>query len=317
MDLLDSLNYVQREAVMHVDGPLLLFAGAGSGKTRTLTYRIAHMITQGINPFNILAITFTNKASREMRDRINKIAESGQSVWVSTFHSTCVRLLRREIPLLGYGSGFSIFDAQDSERLIKECIAEQNLDDKHFNPRNIANIISSQKNELINAEAYEYSSQSDYRASRISEVYSLYQERLKRCNALDFDDLIFKMVEVFESYPEVLTAYQNRFRYVMVDEYQDTNTAQYRLVAMLSGYANNLCVVGDDDQSIYGWRGANIENILRFEQDFPNTRVIKLEQNYRSTKMILNISNAVIKNNFNRTNKALWTENAEGGPVGG
>ncbi|MCL2664149.1 MAG: UvrD-helicase domain-containing protein [Defluviitaleaceae bacterium] len=311
-EYLDSLNPAQREAVMHTRGPLLIFAGAGSGKTRVLTYRAAYLIDRGVSPYNILAITFTNKAANEMRERVNSVAANGDKVWVATFHSTCVRLLRREINQLGYGSEFSIFDQADSERLIKNCIAECDLDDKQYNPRQVASVISGQKNELVSPELFAKESSGEYRMSRIAEVYTMYQEKLRAMNALDFDDLIYKTVELFDSFPHTLAKYQERFHYVMVDEYQDTNNAQYRLAAMLAGGTGNLCVVGDDDQSIYGWRGANIKNILNFEEDFPNTTVIKLEQNYRSTQTVLNAANAVIKNNSDRTAKTLWTENPPG-----
>ncbi|MCL2707559.1 MAG: UvrD-helicase domain-containing protein [Defluviitaleaceae bacterium] len=314
-NFLDDLNPMQREAAAHTEGPLLIFAGAGSGKTRVLTYRIARLIELGIDPFNIIAITFTNKAAREMRERVNRINPKGSYVWVSTFHSTCVRLLRREINMLGYGSGFSIFDAQDSERLVKACVAELGLDEKLYQTRFVANAISGQKNELIGPTEFARASSNDYRMSNVADVYELYQRKLRACNALDFDDIILLTVRLFEEFPEILEKYQERFRYVLVDEYQDTNTAQYRLVNQLSGWGGNLCVVGDDDQSIYGWRGANIRNILRFEEDYPQARTIKLEQNYRSTGTILGAANAVIKNNRNRSEKKLWTENASGSRV--
>jgi DNA helicase-2/ATP-dependent DNA helicase PcrA len=303
---------MQREAATHTEGPLLIFAGAGSGKTRALTCRAAYLIENGVSPFNIIAITFTNKAAREMRERINDITPRGASVWVATFHSTCVSLLRRGIESLGYNARFSIHDAADSERLVKNCVAELNLDEKLYPARYVANVISTQKNELIGPAEFARQAGADFRMSNIAEVYELYQRRLVASNALDFDDIIFKTVELFESEPDTLARWQERFRYIMVDEYQDTNNAQYRFVRLLADARRNLCVVGDDDQSIYGWRGANIGNILNFERDFPDAKVVRLEQNYRSTKTILSAANAVIRNNRNRAAKTLWTENAQG-----
>ena len=312
MDYLSQLNPPQKEAVLQTEGPLLVFAGAGSGKTRVLTYRVAHLLEQGIDPYHIIAITFTNKAATEMRERIGAITPQGEQVWVSTFHAACTRILRREIAALGYASGFTIYDTQDSERLIKECIKEMQLNDKDYPPRKIATVISSQKNELISPAEYERKSAGYYREGKIADVYELYQRKLKASNALDFDDIIFQTVELLTRHEDIRQKYQNRFRYVMVDEYQDTNHAQYRLVSLLVGPAQNICVVGDDDQSIYGWRGADIENILRFERDYPQAKTIKLEENYRSTQTILNAANAVISNNENRASKALWTQNAAG-----
>ena len=308
----NNLNPKQQEAVLHKDGPLLIFAGAGSGKTRVLTYRIAHLIENGVDPYHILAITFTNKAAREMKERVASLISVGDRCWIATFHATCVRILRRDIDRLGYNTRFSIFDTSDSERLLKEVISELNLDEKHYPVRYVSNIISEQKNELITPEAFARNHVGDYVMGNIAEAYELYQKKLKSNNALDFDDIIFRAVDLFRMVPEVLQVYQNRFHYVMVDEYQDTNTAQYQLIALLAGSRQNLCVVGDDDQSIYGWRGANIRNILNFERDFPNARVIKLEQNYRSTQSILNAANSVVTNNINRSEKALWTENGDG-----
>ena len=307
-----NLNPMQNEAVLHRDGPLLIFAGAGSGKTRVLTYRIAQLIEDGIDPYHILAITFTNKAAKEMRERVAKLTNAGERCWIATFHSTCVRILRREIDRLGYNNRFSIFDTTDSERLLKNCLAELNLDEKHYPLRYVSNIISDQKNELITPDAFAEESIGDFVMSNIADAYELYQKKLKANNALDFDDIIFRAVELFRFAPEVLKWYQDRFQYIMVDEYQDTNTAQYQLIALLAGSRQNLCVVGDDDQSIYGWRGANIRNILNFERDFPNARVIKLEQNYRSTQTILDAANSVVNNNINRSTKVLWTENGQG-----
>ena len=312
MSYLDKLNPTQREAAMHSTGPLLIFAGAGSGKTRVLTYRVARLIEQGVDPYHIIAITFTNKAAREMRERISAITTLGDEVWVSTFHAACTRILRRDIETIGFGSGFSIYDTADSLRLIKDCLKEKNLNESHYPPRFIAQKISAQKNELISPAEYERSVAGDFRDSNIAEVYALYQQRLLESNALDFDDIIFKTVELLSQNEDIRQKYQNRFQYVLVDEYQDTNHAQYELVRLLSGFANNLCVVGDDDQSIYGWRGANIRNILQFEKDYPGAKVIKLEQNYRSSQTILNAANAVISVNQERADKRLWTENHRG-----
>ncbi|MCL2362409.1 MAG: UvrD-helicase domain-containing protein [Defluviitaleaceae bacterium] len=314
MTYLSQLNPAQKEAVLHTEGPLLVFAGAGSGKTRVLTYRVAHLIEKGIDPYHIIAITFTNKAAAEMRERISTITPVGDQVWVSTFHAACTRILRREITALGYSSGFSIYDTQDSERLMKECIKELKLNDKDYPPRQMASIISAQKNELISPEEYERKYVGYYRESKIAELYELYQKRLRSSNALDFDDIIYQTVELLSMREDIRLKYQNRFKYVMVDEYQDTNHAQYRLVSLLVGYGN-ICVVGDDDQSIYGWRGADIENILRFERDYPQAKIIKLEENYRSTQTILNAANAVIANNETRAPKALWTQNSPGASI--
>jgi DNA helicase-2/ATP-dependent DNA helicase PcrA len=312
---LDKLNPTQREAATHLEGPLLIFAGAGSGKTRVLTYRVARLIETGVDPYHIIAITFTNKAAREMRERISSITPPGEQVWVSTFHAACTRILRREIQALGFGSGFSIYDTADSLRLIKDCLKERNLSDTHYPPRYVAQTISSQKNEMVPPEEYERFVAGDFRQSNIADIYTDYQRRLKESNALDFDDIIFKTVVLLSQNEEIRLKYQNRFRYVLVDEYQDTNHAQYELVRLLSGYAQNLCVVGDDDQSIYGWRGADIENILRFEKDYPGAKVIKLEQNYRSSRVILDAANAVISINEERADKRLWTENNRGEPL--
>jgi len=314
MTYLDNLNPAQKEAVLHTEGPLLVFAGAGSGKTRVLTYRVAHLIEKGVDPYHIIAITFTNKAAKEMCERISAITPQGDQVWVSTFHAACTRILRREIAALGYSSGFSIYDTSDSERMIKECIKELKLNDKDYPTRQIAAIISAQKNEMITPDEYERKYVGYYRESKIAEVYTLYQAKLKASNALDFDDIIFRTVELLATREDIRLKYQNRFRYVMVDEYQDTNHAQYRLVSLLVGFGN-ICVVGDDDQSIYGWRGADIENILRFERDYPQAKTIKLEENYRSTQTILNAANAVIANNETRASKALWTKNSPGSLV--
>lgn len=311
-DLTTGLNPMQKKAVLQTEGPLLLLAGAGSGKTRVLTHRIAYLIEQGVRPFNIMAITFTNKAAKEMKERVEKITPFGKDVWVSTFHSSCVRILRRDIERLGYTSQFTIYDSDDTERLIKDILKEFNINDKNFPPKSVMGEISNQKNELVSAAAYKENVGDDFRMGVISRVYTEYQKRLKQSNALDFDDLIFKTVQLFAQNPDVLDKYRERFLYIMVDEYQDTNTCQYTLIRQLSSKYRNLCVVGDDDQSIYGWRGANIRNILDFEKDFKNTLVIKLEQNYRSTKTILDAANSVIKNNISRKDKELWTDNENG-----
>jgi len=314
MKLLENLNKVQKEAALCTEGALLLLAGAGSGKTRVITHRIAHMIEKGVDPFSILAITFTNKAAREMKERVMELV-GFDAVWVSTFHSLCVRILRREISKIGYENSFTIYDADDSNRLIKLCIKELNINEKQFPPKSIGGAISDAKNELISAAQYLRLNGSDFRLSKVALCYELYQKKLNAANALDFDDIIFLAVKLFEELPEVLHRYQERFKYIMVDEYQDTNTAQYRLIKLLASKYGNLCVVGDDDQSIYGWRGANINNILDFEKDFENTTVIRLEQNYRSTKKILSAANAVISNNLGRKVKNLWTENDSGADI--
>lgn len=313
----DSLNKEQQEAVLCTEGPLLILAGAGSGKTRVLTYRIAHLIKdKGVSPYSIMAITFTNKAAGEMRERVDRIAGAGaQDVWVATFHSSCVRMLRRYIDRIGYDKSFTIYDTDDQKTVVKNIIKRLGMDIKKFKERMILKVISSCKDELITPEEYEKSTY-DYYDRQIAKVYAEYQRELYRNNALDFDDLIVKTIELLESCPEVLEAYQERFRYIMVDEYQDTNTAQFRLVELLAGRYRNICAVGDDDQSIYRFRGANIRNILSFEQAFKGARVIKLEQNYRSTGNILNAANEVIRHNRGRKDKTLWTAREEGSKVG-
>ena len=315
----EQLNPMQQEAVKQKDGAVLILAGAGSGKTGALTVRIADMLEHGIRPYNILAITFTNKAAKEMRERVDKLAgAAAQDVWISTFHSTCVRILRREIDKIGYSKDFSIYDADDQEKVMKEVFKELNMSitDKRYTVRYAISAISRLKEEMISWEAYlKEVDKADIMAWKTSRVYETYQSRLLRNNALDFDDLIYKTVYLFRTRPDVLAAYQDRFRYIMVDEYQDTNTSQYELVKLLASGHGNLCVVGDDDQSIYGWRGANIRNILDFEKDFPDAKVIKLEQNYRSTKNILSAANCVIKNNKSRKDKTLWTENSSGSVI--
>lgn len=315
--LLDSLNDKQREAVLHGDGPLLLLAGAGSGKTRVLTHRIAYLIEErGVNPYQILALTFTNKAAGEMRERVDQLVTHGaESIWVSTFHSTCVRILRRYIDRLGYDRSFSIYDADDQKALMKNILKSMNLDPKKYKERTFLNIISHAKDELITPELYAAENEKDFRQKVYIEAYFEYQKQLWNNNALDFDDLIMLTVQLFREEEDVLDYYQNRFRYLLVDEYQDTNTAQFRLLALLADRYKNLCVVGDDDQSIYKFRGANIYNILNFEKVFPEAKVIRLEQNYRSTKNILAAASEMIKNNINRKDKTLWTEAEEGSPV--
>ncbi|WP_250278323.1 ATP-dependent helicase [[Clostridium] colinum] len=314
-ELLNKLNPMQKEAVLTTEGALLLLAGAGSGKTRVLTHRIAYLIEKGIRPFNILAITFTNKAAKEMRERVSSICQEGNQVLVSTFHSLCVRILRVEIEKLGYTNKFTIYDADDAERLIKEIMKEYKINDEKLSPKTVLNTIGRQKDKLITATIYSQNVGSDFRKKNISDIYLEYEKLLKINNALDFDDLIFKTVQLFANHIDVLEKYQERFKYIMVDEYQDTSTSQYTLIKMLSNKYKNICVVGDDDQSIYGWRGADINNILDFEKDFKDTKVIKLEQNYRSTKTILDAANYVIKNNFGRKEKRLWTENEQGGLI--
>ena len=316
MNKYDALNPMQREAVFHTEGPLLILAGAGSGKTRALTYRISYLIEEaGVRPWNILAITFTNKAAEEMRERVNGLVEEGaDSVWVSTFHSMCVRILRRFIENIGYETDFSIYDSDDSRTLMKQILKDRDVNPKQYRERDVLGIISAAKNEMVSPEEYMANARAagDWRGQMIGELYLEYQNRLKKNNALDFDDLLVKTVELFTASKEILDYYQERFRYIMVDEYQDTNTVQFRLVSLLAEKYGNICVVGDDDQSIYRFRGADIKNILSFEQTFPGARVIRLEQNYRSTKMILEAANQVIRNNAGRKEKTLWTENETG-----
>lgn len=314
---LDGLNDCQKRAVKTTEGPLLIIAGAGSGKTRVLTHRIAYLIDEcGVDPYNILAITFTNKAAAEMRDRVDKVVgDSAGQVWVSTFHSTCVRILRRYIDRLGYTTNFTIYDTDDQKSVVKDACKKLNIDTKMLKERTIMSAISSAKDEMITPQEMEINAGNDYNAKRIANVYKEYQKTLKLNNALDFDDLIFKTVELLTQDAEVLEGYQNRFRYIMVDEYQDTNTSQFRLISKLADKFHNLCVVGDDDQSIYKFRGANISNILNFESTFPGAKVIKLEQNYRSTQTILNAANEVIQNNIGRKKKSLWTDNGTGEPI--
>ena len=314
MSIYDSLNPMQRQAVFHTEGPLLILAGAGSGKTRVLTHRIAYLIQEKeVNPWNILAITFTNKAAQEMRERVDRIAGFGSdAIWVSTFHSTCARILRRHIANLGYDTNFTIYDTDDQKSVIKDVCRRLNVDTKIFKERALLSQISHAKDNLITPDQMEMDAAGDFNQKKTAMVYREYQAALRKNNALDFDDLIVKTVELFQNCDRVLEYYQERFKYIMVDEYQDTNYAQFKFVSLLASRYENLCVVGDDDQSIYKFRGANIENILGYERVFPNAAVIRLEQNYRSTQNILNAANHVIANNAERKEKTLWTENEEG-----
>ena len=313
MKIYDSLNDKQKEAVFYSDGPLLILAGAGSGKTRVLTHRVAYLIHEkNVNPYNIMAITFTNKAAREMRDRINRLIGHGaEAVWVSTFHSACVRILRRYIDRIGYNNNFTIYDSDDQKTAIKAACKKLQVDTKFIKERAIMSAISMAKNNMITPEEYRNSAD-DIRTKMISKVYEEYQSRLKKNNALDFDDLLVKTIELFKSDKEVLMAYQDRLQYIMVDEYQDTNRVQFEFIKLLADKYKNICVVGDDDQSIYKFRGADISNILNFEQIFTGTKVIKLEQNYRSTKNVLEAANQVIAHNYSRKQKTLWTEREAG-----
>lgn len=310
---MEMLNDKQREAAVWTEGPLLILAGAGSGKTRVLTHRIAYLIEEkGVDPWNILAITFTNKAAGEMKTRVmNTVNEGAPSVWVSTFHSFCVRILRRHCEHLGYGNNFSVYDADDQKTLMKQVLKKLNVDPKLYKERAMLNYIADAKNHLVSPDTFAKNT-SEFREGKIALIYQTYQDELKRNNAMDFDDLLVNMVRLFLARPEILENYQNRFRYIMVDEYQDTNYAQFKLVELLAGKHKNLCVVGDDDQSIYRFRGADIRNILDFEEAFPGAKVIKLEQNYRSTGNILTVANEVIRHNRARKEKTLWTANGEG-----
>ena len=314
MSIYDTLNPMQKEAVLHTEGPLLILAGAGSGKTRVLTHRVAYLIDEKqVNPWNILAITFTNKAAGEMRERVDQLVGFGaESIWVSTFHSTCVRILRRHIEYLGYNTNFSIYDSDDQKTLMKQVFKAMDVDTKQFKERSVLGTISSAKDKLIGPDEFLLNAGQDFRQRGIGEIYKEYQKRLRKNNALDFDDLIVKTVELFQNNSEILNYYQERFKYIMVDEYQDTNLAQFKLISLLASMYRNLCVVGDDDQSIYRFRGADIGNILSFEETFPGAKVIKLEQNYRSTQNILNAANGVIRHNRGRKDKTLWTANGEG-----
>ena len=298
---MNGLNDKQDAAVQHTEGPLLLLAGAGSGKTRVLTHRIAYLIEQGVNPYHILAITFTNKAAQEMRERVDRIVSYGaESVWVSTFHSLCVRILRRYIDRLEYENNFTIYDSDDQKTAIKACLKKLNMDPKQYPERMLMSEISKAKERFVSPSEYDREASGQYRKMQIAKVYREYQDRLKQSNALDFDDLLYKTVELFQFHPDVLKQYQDRFQYIMVDEYQDTNHIQFLLIKQLAEKYRNLCVVGDDDQSIYKFRGANIYNILNFEEEYPEAKVIKLEQNYRSSGNILKAANGVIANNSGR-----------------
>ncbi|WP_035166080.1 DNA helicase PcrA [Caloramator sp. ALD01] len=310
---LSVLNKEQREAVETLEGPLLILAGAGSGKTRVLTYRIANLIENGVYPGNILAITFTNKAAQEMKERIIQIVgDEARNIWISTFHSACVRILRQDIEKIGYNKDFVIYDTQDQEKIIKECLNELNIDEKAMPPKDVLSKIGSLKDDLIDAETYYSRYGMDFKTRNLANIYKMYQRKLKKSNALDFDDIIMLTVKLFKENEDVLNYYRRKFRYILVDEYQDTNRAQYEFVNILAKEHRNLCVVGDDDQCIYSWRHADIRNILEFEKDFPDVKVIKLEQNYRCTKKILDAANYVIQNNENRKHKRLWTQNELG-----
>ncbi len=317
MDMIEGLNPQQREAVLHTEGPLLVLAGAGSGKTRVLTHRIAYLIEEkGVAPWNILSITFTNKAAREMKERIEKlVGAQALDIWNGTFHACCVRILRREIERIGFSRNFVIYDTGDQETLIKDCLNQLQYNNKNFPPKQVLHHIGRAKDELTDPEAFAVMAGSDFRMRKIAKLYALYQKKLKANNALDFDDILLHTLKIFSQNPEVLGYYQEKFRYILVDEYQDTNTAQYMFVSMLAEKHHNICVVGDDDQSIYGWRGANMRNILDFEKDFKGCHAVKLEQNYRSTEKILDVANHIIKNNYGRKQKTLWTENKTGDTV--
>lgn len=314
MELTKLLNPQQREAVLHTEGPLLVLAGAGSGKTRVLTHRVAYLVDElKVRPSSVLAITFTNKAAKEMKERIyDLVGSQANDIWISTFHSTCVRILRREIDKIGFTRNFVIYDADDQLTLIKDCIKELNLNEKYFDARGMRSKIGELKDQIISPEEYRKEVRGQFREETTADLYKLYQDKLGKNNALDFDDLINRTLELFSLRPDVLDYYSNKFRYILVDEYQDTNHAQYTLVRQLSRKHQNLCVVGDDDQSIYGWRGADVRNILDFEKDFPQAKIIKLEENYRSTQAILDAANEVIKNNMGRKDKRLWTQKGQG-----
>ena len=315
LETIEMLNPAQREAVEQTEGPILILAGAGSGKTRVLTTRIGYLMKEKkVKAENILAITFTNKAANEMRERVDETLndEDTSAMWITTFHSCCVRILRKSINKIGYNRSFVIYDSSDQVTLVKDCLRELNYSEKAMDPKYIISVISNAKDKLINPKQFREKYKNDFSKSKIADVYALYQDRLKRNSALDFDDLISKTVELFREHEDVLDFYRNRFRYIMVDEYQDTSRAQYELVRLLAQGHQNICVVGDDDQSIYGWRGADIRNILEFERDYDDVHVIKLEQNYRSTQIILDAANYLIKNNIERKRKKLWSEKKEG-----
>ena len=316
-NMLDKLNERQKEAVLATEGPVLVLAGAGSGKTTVLVNRIAYMISEKhIRPWNILAITFTNKAAREMKDRIERLlGDTAKDMWIGTFHSVCVRILRSCIDLLGYSRDFVIYDTADTKTVMKECLRELDIDEKSFPVRNVLSIISNAKNDLMDAATFENVYKSDYRMSIIAKIYYRYQTKLRKNNAVDFDDIILNTVKILSENPDVLSKYQDKFQYILVDEYQDTNNSQYLLIYLLAQANRNLCVVGDDDQSIYKFRGANIGNILNFEDDYSDVQKITLDQNYRSTQNILDAANSVISNNKGRMGKSLWTSNGDGNKV--
>ena len=313
-EILNGLNDKQYEAVVNTDGPVLVIAGAGSGKTKVLTHKIAYLMQEkNILPWNILAITFTNKAANEMKERIAAlVGENAKDIWMGTFHSICVRILRKHIDQIGYDSSFIIFDTSDQKSLIKKCLKELNIDDKQFSEKSVQAEISNAKNEMLEPGQYAFKVHGDFRRERIATVYELYQKRLKENNAIDFDDIINFTIKIFSEKPEIANYYSSKFKYVLVDEYQDTNKAQFMLITLLSGRHGNITVVGDNDQGIYSFRGADISNILNFERDFPGTKIIKLEQNYRSTKAILDAANAIIKHNEKKYEKNLWTEQVGG-----
>ena len=323
MDYLDHLNSAQREAVVHTEGPSMVIAGAGSGKTRVLTYRIVHLLQKGVDPFNILALTFTNKAAKEMKERIAKIVgnDLSRNLWMGTFHSVFARILRQEAEKIGFPTNFTIYDTQDSKSLIKTIVKELNLDDNIYKTNLVYNRISAAKNSLISVKAYAENSviQSEDQQSRkprMKEIYEVYQRRCLKASAMDFDDLLFKTNILLRDFPDVLYKYQHQFRYILVDEYQDTNFSQYVIVKKLAALNENICVVGDDAQSIYSFRGANIQNILNFQKDYPDVQVFKLEQNYRSTKMIVEAANSIIGLNKDQIHKEVWTSNDKGHKIG-
>ena len=316
-NLLEGLNDRQKEAVEYMDGPLLILAGAGSGKTRVLTYKIAYLLEQEIvKPWQILAITFTNKAAKEMKERVEGlVGQVAQDMWLGTFHSVCVRILKREIELLGYTRDFNIFDEIDKEKVIKEVMKKLNIDEKIYPVGLIKSEISKAKEVMKDDVAYQKDSIGDFRKEEIAKVYSMYQATLRTNNSIDFDDIIMLTVKLFLEHPDRLDYYQSKFNYILVDEYQDTNKTQFLLISLLSAATGNICVVGDESQSIYGFRGADITNILNFEKEFPNAKIVKLEENYRSTQNILNAANEVIKNNSSKIDKVLWTQNNEGDKI--
>ena len=314
MELLEGLNDKQYEAVINTEGPVLVIAGAGSGKTKVLTHKIAYLMGEKhIMPWNILAITFTNKAANEMKQRVeNLVGDATKDMWIGTFHSICVRILRRYIDRIGFDTSFAIFDTSDQKTMVKNCLKELNIDDKMFTDKSVMYEISNAKNEMLEPKAYAVKANGDYRKEKIATIYELYQKKLKENNAIDFDDIINFTIKILMENPDVLEYYTEKFKYVLVDEYQDTNKAQFTLVTLFASRHGNITVVGDNDQGIYSFRGADISNILNFEKDFPGTKIIKLEQNYRCTKNILNVANDIIKNNTKKYDKKLWTNNEEG-----